>query len=128
MHNIPNFYMCNFTHTGRVSREEDSLFVYRGSDTYSSVNDDTGFTPRFGVNNDSIPDDVKMACGGNTQCLFDYQQTGDVGLAESTASEEMELNKTRDILGQCTVPNVPLCTYILFTHICVLYVRTYIRT
>ena len=110
VHSIPNVYMCNFTHTGRVGREEDSLFVYRGSDTYSSVNNDTSFTPRFGVDLDNIPEDVKNACGGNRQCSYDLVQTGDVGLAESTASEEMELQNTRNILGMCTIPNVPLCT------------------
>ena len=119
---IPNVHMCDFTHTGRVGREEDSLFVYRGSDTYSSINNDTGFTPQFGVDLDSIPPNVSMLCGDNTQCLYDYVQTGDVGLAESTASEEMELQNTRNSLGKCSVSNVPLCIYTF--HVCVLYVHT----
>ena len=88
-----------YTHTtGRVS-EGDSLFVYRGGDTYSSVNNDTDFTPQFGVDLDNIPEDVKRACGGNTQCLFDYQQTGSLDLAMSTASQQERLNNVRTVLS-----------------------------
>ena len=123
---IPNIHMCDITHTGRVGMEEDSLFVYIGSDTYSSVNDDTGFIPQFGVDLDSIPPSVLVLCGGNMQCLYDYVQTGDVGLAESTASEEMELQNTRNILGQCTVQMYHYVRiYCSRTYICACTVCTY---
>ena len=114
-------FTCVISHTGRVGREENSLFVYRGGDTYSSVNNDTGFTPRFGVDLDSIPDDVKVACDDNMQCLYDFVQTGDLGLAKSTASEEMELQDTRNILGQCTAPNVLLCIYCSHLYVYCMY-------
>ena len=100
-HTHTNTHTHTHTHThntGRVS-EEDSLFVYRGGDTYSSVNNDTDFTPLFGVDLDNIPDEVKVACGGNTQCLFDYQQTGSLDLAMSTASQQERLNSVRTVLS-----------------------------
>ena len=85
-------------HTGRV-RESESIFVYKGSDTYTNVNDDTDFTPQFGVDLGSIPEDVRESCGNNTQCLFDYQQTGNLELAMSTASEQERLNSVRTVLS-----------------------------
>ena len=84
---------------GRVS-EADSLFTYKGSDTYTSVNNDTGFTPHFGVDLDSIPDNVKEACAGNTLCLYDYQQTGSLEVAMTTATEQETLSSMRTVLSK----------------------------
>ena len=83
--------------------EADSLFTYRGSDTYASVNNDTGFTPQFGLDLDSIPDNVKEACAGNTLCLYDYQQTGSLEVAMTTATEQETLSSMRTVLSKLSV-------------------------
>ncbi len=54
----------------------------------------------FGVDLDSVPDNVKAACGDNKECLFDYAQTQDMDFAMSTMGEVEDQQELRKILSE----------------------------
>lgn len=85
--------------TGRTN-ETDSLFTYEDGETYDSINDDSSYTPVFGVDLDSVPDNVKAACGDNKECLFDFAQTNDTEFAMSTMGEVEDQKDLRKILSE----------------------------
>ena len=89
-----------FQCTGRTEAA-DSLFTYGDGEDHASINDDSSYTPVFGVDPDSVPENVKAACGDNKECLFDYAQTQDMDFAMSTMGEVEDQQELRKILSEC---------------------------
>lgn len=85
--------------TGRTD-ETESLFTYDDGEDHASINDDSTYTPVFGVDPDSVPDNVKAACGDNRECLFDFAQTNDTEFAMSTMGEVEDQKDLRKILSK----------------------------
>ena len=89
-----------FQCTGRTEAG-DSLFTYGDGEDHASINNDSTYTPVFGVDPDSVPENVKVACGDNKECLFDYAQTQDMDFAMSTMGEVEDQQELRKILSEC---------------------------
>ena len=85
--------------TGRTEAA-DSLFTYGDGEDHASINDDSSYTPVFGVDPNSVPENVKATCGDNKECLFDYAQTNDMDFAMSTMGEVEEQEELRKILSE----------------------------
>ena len=85
--------------TGRTEAA-DSLFTYGDGEDHASINDDSSYTPVFGVDPNSVPENVKATCGDNKECLFDYAQTNDMDFAMSTMGEVEDQEELRKILSE----------------------------
>lgn len=92
-------------HSAGRTKKFDSLFTYGADESHADFNDDTGYTPLFGIDPDSVPANVKSTCGNNTECIFDYALTGSMEFAMSTVSEVEEQKKVRKteskLVSQC---------------------------
>ena len=86
-------------YTGRTDAA-DSLFTYDAGEDHATINDDSNYTAVFGVDPDSVPENVKAACGDNKECLFDYAQTQDMDFAMSTMGEVEDQMELRRILSE----------------------------
>ena len=80
----------------------ESLFTYGVGESHADFNDDSSYTPVFGVDPDSVPGNVKAACGDNRECLFDFAQTQDMDFAMSTMTEVEDQEELKKILSECS--------------------------
>lgn len=69
--------------------------MYDVGESHSDFNNDTGYTPVFAVDLESVPESVKETCGNNTECIYDYSLTGSMEFAMSTVIEVEEQKKVR---------------------------------
>ena len=119
--------------------EADSLFTLDGGDTFSSVNDDTGYTPVF-FNSDltvfipdsNLRDQAQTLCYNSAQpdyvvgqddpnpssrreCYFDFRVTGDPAIASNTADGMKVVADTQTAYGNDMSCHIFRPTYISMT-------------
>ena len=87
--------------TGQVTQEE-SLFYYNEGVNVSTFSD-PNHIPVFldEIDNDTLSEAIDV-CGGdeNIECLFDFSQTGNEALAQSTANTNNQNNENEQVIGQ----------------------------
>ena len=86
--------------TGQVTQEE-SLFYYNEGEnvsTFSVPNHEPQFLDE--LDNETLSEAIDV-CGGdeNIECLFDFSQTRNEALAQSTASTNNQNNENEQVIG-----------------------------
>ena len=91
------FLLCS----GQITQEE-SLFHYEDGENVTTFSD-PNHSPDFldEIDNETLSEGIEI-CGGdeNIECLFDFIQTRNEALAQSTANTNNENNVIEQIVGQ----------------------------
>ena len=87
--------------SGQITQDQ-SLFYYEDGQDVSTFSD-PNHIPVFldEIDNDTLSEAIDI-CGGdeNIECLFDFSQTGNEALAQSTASTNNQNNGNEQVIGQ----------------------------
>lgn len=88
---------------GQVLDERESLFSGPNLDIVMGERRkrqaDTDFVPVF-FDELTITDDIRVACEGHQQCIFDFAVTGSMEFANATLMDDKAANATKEVLGK----------------------------
>ena len=97
---LNHFPLLFFHLSGQITQEE-SLFYYENGETVSTLSD-PNHIPIFldEIDNETLNEAIAF-CGGdeNIECLFDFSQTRNEALAQSTANTNNQNNENEQIIG-----------------------------
>ena len=95
------FIFCSHLFSGQITQDE-SLFYYEQGENVSTLSN-PNHIPVFldEIDNETLSEAIEI-CGGdeNIECLFDFSQTRNEALAQSTASTNNQNNENEQIIGQ----------------------------
>ena len=97
-HNTSHICINDFISTGILKDSSQSLFSYNTSSDFFSYYDPTfipAFTPQF--NNSELEEQAKVACKGDTECLFDIAATGRMEIGMATLEQQVIIENAREI-------------------------------
>ena len=93
--------MLSHLFSGQITQEQ-SLFYYEDDENVTTFSD-PNHIPLFldEIDNATLNKAIDI-CGGfdNIECLFDFSQTRNAELAQSTASTNNENNENEQVIGQ----------------------------
>ena len=84
---------------GIVNDSSQSLFSYDSSSDFFSFYDPR-FTPTFNpqFNNSELEEQAKVACQGDTECLFDIAATGRMEIGMATHEQQVIIENAKEIV------------------------------
>ena len=96
-----NHFPFLFFHLSGQITQEESLFYYENGENVSTLSD-PNHIPIFldEIDNETLNEAIAF-CGGdeNIECLFDFSQTRNEALAQSTANTNNQNNENEQVIG-----------------------------
>ena len=96
-----NHFPLLFFHLSGQITQDESLFYYENGENVSTLSDQNHI-PIFldEIDNETLNEAIEF-CGGdeNIECLFDFSQTRNEALAQSTASTNNQNNENEQVIG-----------------------------
>ena len=94
-------FLLSHLFSGQITQDQ-SLFYYETGENVSTFSD-PNHIPVFldEIDNETLSEAIDI-CGGdeNIECLFDFSQTRNEALAQSTASTNNQNNENEQVIGQ----------------------------